>query len=163
MSKDRDKAPPVPASVKVAGEFTYSTTLYSLQHLPNFSAYRDRKRLSSPNLLEFLKIAKRWKISEKNARLLLGGISAGYYRKITTHPERRILRQDQLTRVAFLIEIYGALNTMLGQKGGAKWVRLATQEWPFHGLSPLDYLAKEGIVAIHSLRNNLVGSMARSS
>ena len=155
MSNDRNKARPAPTFLNVAGEFTYPTTLYSVQQLPNFSSYKDRKRLSSPSLLEFLKIAKRWRISAKDARLLLGGITSGYFRKITAQPERRLLRQDQLTRVIFLIEIYKSLNTMLGQKQAAKWVRLATQEWPFRGSSPLGYLAQGGILAIYNLRNGL--------
>lgn len=163
MSNGCNKVRPITTSVKVAGEFTYPTTLYSVQQLPDFSAYKDRKHFSGPNLLEFLKIAKRWKISAKDARLLLGGITADYYRKITTQPERRILCQDQLTRVVFLIEIYESLNTMLGQKQAAKWVRLANQEWQFRGVSPLSYLAEGALPAIYELRDKLATSMARRS
>lgn len=163
MSNDRDKERPASKSVKVAGKLTYPTTLYSVPQLPDFSAYESRKHLSGPSLRELLKIAKRWKIDEKDVRLLLGGITTGYYTKIRAQPERRILRQDQLTRVAFFIEIYESLNAMLGQKQAAKWVHLTTQESPFRGSSPLSYIAQRGTVAIYELRNKLAMTMARDS
>jgi len=149
------QTPPASTSVEMTGEFAYPATLYSIPQIPNFPAYKGRKRLSGPNLREFLMIVEKWRINPKDVRRLLGGVDTQYYRLITAYPERRTLKPDQLTRVFLLLEIYYSLNKILGRKQTAKWVHQENHDWLFCGSAPLSYMVHEGILAIYALRNLL--------
>src|SRR3954462_6309877 len=69
-----------------------------------------QERLSPKAIKAFFRIADLWKLKDDDARSLLGGISSGSYYQLKKEP--KVLDQDRLTRVSFLVGIFKALNIL---------------------------------------------------
>ncbi len=63
-------------------EAYYPATNYQSPEIPYYSVIVDRRRLSGPALLRFFQIMKKWEVDEKDARLLLGGITKRRFQKL---------------------------------------------------------------------------------
>jgi hypothetical protein len=114
----------------------------------------ERERLSESALKAFFKLIEHWGIRDEDARFLLGGVSNGPYYTWKKDPNR-VLEADTLTRISYLIGIFKALNILYGQKLADEWVSLPNTNRIFAGSSPLGYMKRGGIPAMHTIRRLL--------
>lgn len=114
----------------------------------------ERERLSVSALKAFFKLIEHWGIRDEDARFLLGGVSNGPYYTWKKDPDR-VLEADTLTRISYLIGIFKALNILYGQKLADEWISLPNTNRIFAGSSPLEYMKRGGIPAMHTVRRLL--------
>ena len=89
----------------------YPRTRYGPPEWIDLSERAQRERLSSGAVKAFLNIVARWRIRDEDARHLLGGISNGAYYQWKRQPER-LLDEDTLRRISYLVGIFKALNIL---------------------------------------------------
>jgi hypothetical protein len=65
------------------------------------------------------------------------------------------LRQDELTRISYIVGIYKALHILLPAELADQWVNQANDNILFGGQAPLEYMVKAGIPGLHQVRNLL--------
>ena len=114
----------------------------------------ERARLSRSATLAFLSIVDHWHLSDHEATLLLG-IAAETYRDMKKTELECVLSSDTLIRISYLIGIFRALNILHGTKLSKEWVKLANRNGIFRGATPLDYMIKGGVPALHIVRKLL--------
>ena len=132
----------------------YPATMYAPPVLPDLSSMEERKRLSPAALRAFFNIMDRWEIRDDDARQLMGGISSGAYYEFKKKPNR-ILDQDRLQRISYLIGIFKALNILYGTRLADKWIQLANTNPLFTGRTPLAYIMQGGTPAMEVVRRLL--------
>jgi hypothetical protein len=114
----------------------------------------NRSRLSPAAIQGLLRIATHWKLRDEDTRVLLGGISTGSFYALKSRA-RKILDEDQLTRVSLLLGIFKALNILYGSKLADAWMGLPNSNPMFGGDSPLNYVKRGGIPALLRVRQLL--------
>ena len=132
----------------------YPVTMYAPPALPDLSREEDRRRLSPAALRAFFNIVKHWGIRDEDARQLLRGISTGAYYELKKKPDR-VLDQDRLQRISYLIGIFKALNILYGTRLADSWVQLANTNPLFTGRTPLAYMLQGGMSAMEVVRRLL--------
>lgn len=133
---------------------TYPSTLYAPPALPDLSRIEERRRLSPAALRAFFNIMERWGVRDEDARQLLGGVSNGAYYQLKQNP-KRMLEQDRLLRVSYLVGIFKSLNILYGERLADCWVRLANTNPLFAGRTPLAYMLQGGTPAMEIVRRLL--------
>jgi hypothetical protein len=128
--------------------------MYAPPALPDLSREEERRRLSPAALRAFFNIVKHWGIRDEDARQLLRGISTGAYYELKKKPER-VLDQDRLQRISYLIGIFKALNILYGTRLADRWVQLANTNPLFTGRTPLTYMLQGGTPAMEVVRRLL--------
>jgi hypothetical protein len=99
-------------------------------------------------------MARSWKLRDEDARGLLGGISNGSFYQLKRRP-KRILDQDKLTRISFLVGIFKALNILYSRKLADAWVQLPNTNVMFVGQTPLAFMLRGGLPAMMRVRQLL--------
>lgn len=87
----------------------------------------------------FWPLMDRWGVEDETALRLLGhpgGLTS------TGKRPRFTLTADEAQRLEYLREIGNSLELMFGDAGA--WLKQRTSALPFHGLTPLDYMAVRG-------------------
>ena len=133
---------------------SYPATRFRVDAPPDLAARSERERLSAPALKAFFNIMSRWEIRDEDARALLGGVSNGPFYEWKRDPERT-LDTDRLTRISYLIGIFKALNILHGRSVADEWVRLPNTNPIFSGETPLAYMIRGGLPAMHVVRRLL--------
>lgn len=128
---------------------------YSFDRSPNLADAGERGRLSPSAIKAFLNIAKKWELSEVQARGLLGGIASSTFHAWKTEPRGRKLDQDTLTRISLAIGIYKALHIYFGKPWADRWVALANRGPMFAGQAPIDYMLRQGQPGMMQVRRML--------
>ncbi|WP_254062047.1 antitoxin Xre-like helix-turn-helix domain-containing protein [Acidobacterium sp. S8] len=132
----------------------YPATMYAPPALPDLSRPEERRRLSPAALRAFFNIVDRWSIRDEEAMLLLGGISSSGYYELKKKPNR-VLDQDRLQRISYLIGIFKALNILYSTRLADGWVQLANSNPLFTGRTPLTYMLQGGTPAMERIRSLL--------
>ena len=132
----------------------YPVTRYRVDAPPDLGSRRERERLSAPALKAFFNITARWKVRDEDARALLGGVSNGPFYEWKRDPER-VIDTDRLTRISYLIGIFKALHILHGKALADEWVRLPNQNAIFAGETPLAFMMRGGLPAMHTVRRLL--------
>ena len=112
-----------------------------------------QETLSPAAIHAFFSLAAHWKLRDKDARGLLGGISNGAF--YTLKQSAKTLDQDKLTRISLLVGIFKALNILYSTKLADAWVGLPNTNPIFGGESPLAYMLKGGVPAMLRVRQLL--------
>ena len=128
---------------------------YSFDVAANLADVATRKRLSPAAVRAFFRIVKAWGIREQEARELLGGISAASFYALKKETDRRLLDQDRLTRISYLVGIFKALNILYSRKLADEWVRLPNKNALFGGGTPVEYMVRQGIPGMSQVRRLL--------
>ena len=113
-----------------------------------------RERLSGPALRAFFNVMARWQVKDDDARQLLGGVTNGPYYEMKRSPDR-LLDVDRLTRVSLVVGIFKALGLLYSDALADRWVHLPNTNRLFGGATPLAYMVKGGLPAIHTVRRLL--------
>ncbi|MGH6913250.1 MAG: MbcA/ParS/Xre antitoxin family protein [Geminicoccales bacterium] len=132
----------------------YPATRYDPAPLVDLSARDERARLSGSALRAFFNIMQKWSIRDADARQLLGGVASSTFYDYKRHPVR-VLDQDRLTRISYLVGIYKALQILHGEELADRWVAMPNRNRMFGGRTPLDYMAHGGTPAMQSVRRLL--------
>ena len=132
----------------------YPASRYEPAPLIDLSARSERARLSGSALRAFFNIMQRWSIRDADARQLLGGVASSTFYDYKRHPER-VLDQDRLTRISYLVGIFKALNILHGEDLADRWVTLPNRNRIFGGRSPLQYMSEGGAPAMQTVRRLL--------
>jgi hypothetical protein len=132
----------------------YPATRFRVDAPPDLGTRSERERLSAPALKAFFNIMARWQIRDEDARALLGGVSNGPFYEWKRDPDRT-LDTDRLTRISYLIGIFKALNILHGKSLADEWVRLPNSNPIFAGDTPLAYMIRGGLPAMHVVRRLL--------
>jgi hypothetical protein len=125
--------------------------MYAPPVLPDLSRMEERKRLSPAALRAFFNIMEKWEVRDEDARQLMGGISSGAYYEFKKKPNR-VLDQDRLQRISYLIGIFKALNILYGTRLADGWIQLANTNPLFTGRTPLSYMLQFGTPAMERVR-----------
>lgn len=133
---------------------SYPHTQYEPDEIIDLSDHQERERLSTGALQAFFNIMTHWKIKDEDARKLLGGMGNGTYYDYKKNPQR-VLDQDKLIRISYLIGIFKALNILHGQPLADRWVHLPNRNRIFGGQTPLIYMIKGGTPAMQIVRRLL--------
>lgn len=132
----------------------YPATRYRVDRRVDLSVAVERERLSAAGLKAFFSLMAKWNVRDADARALLGGVTNGPYYEMKRNPSR-VLDEDRLTRISYLIGIYKALHILHGSKLADQWVHLANQHPIFGGLTPLAYMLRGGLPAMQTVRRLL--------
>lgn len=132
----------------------YPETSFPQAPPPDLASRAERERLSAPALKAFFNIVARWNVRDEDARALLGGMTNGPYYELKRAPDR-VLDTDRLTRISYLIGIFKALHILHGETLADEWIRLPNAHPTFGGRTPLDYMVKGGLPAMHIVRRLL--------
>lgn len=135
-------------------ELRYPSTRYDPSPLIDLSSKDEQKRLSSSAIKAFFNIMERWKVRDSDARALLGGVSNGPYYEMKKGADR-VLDEDKLLRISYLVGIFKALNILYSEKLADAWIQLPNKNRIFGGRKPLDYMIRGGQPAMQILRRLL--------
>ncbi len=128
---------------------------YSFDEAPNLANAAVRERLSTSAIKAFVNIADRWKLTESQARGLLGGIASSTYHAWKTEPSGKKLDQDSLMRISLVIGIFKALQIYFGKPWADRWVTLANRGSLFSGQAPIEYMVRNGQPGMLQIRRML--------
>lgn len=129
-------------------------TGFSSGSVPDLSGKQVQGRLSHAAIRAFFKIAQAWHLRDESARCLLGGVSNGVFYQLK-RGQKKVLDQDKLTRISFLLGIFKALNILYSRKLADSWVALPNSNSMFGGDTPLAYMIKGGVPALVRVRQLL--------
>ena len=132
----------------------YPATRYEPSPLVDLTSKAERERLSPSAVRAFFNIAARWSIRDDDAKMLLGGISNGPYYEMKKNPDR-VLDTDRLLRISYLIGIFKALHILHGKTLADEWVHLPNRNPIFAGDTPLSFMTRGGLPAMHTVRRLL--------
>ena len=132
----------------------YPSTRYRVDAAVDLGAKAERERLSPAALKAFFNIMAKWKVRDEDARALLGGVTNGPFYEWKRDPNR-VLDTDRLTRVSYLIGIYKALHILHGKSLADEWVQLPNSNPIFAGQTPLAFMMRGGLPAMHIVRRLL--------
>ncbi len=149
-TKDIQTVPKPPST----GAASYPATLYPPPDFPNLASSEERRRLSPAALRGFLRIMQHWGVRDEDARILLGGVSNGtFYQWKQAAP--RLLDQDRLLRISYLVGIFKSLNILFSTALADRWIKLPNSNTIFAGRTPLEYMLTGGTPAMHTIRQLL--------
>lgn len=126
---------------------------YQFDVTPDLSQLETRERLSQSAVDGFFAIMDKWRIPVERAGDLLGGMPRSTVYKLKT--AAGTLRQDQLTRVSYILGIYKALHILLPQELADQWISRSNDDPLFGGQTPLDYILRAGIPGLDQVRSLL--------
>jgi hypothetical protein len=114
-----------------------------------------REQLSGTAIKAFIKIAGQWRLTEPQARGLLGGIASSTFHAWKTEPKKQKLTQDTLLRISLVLGIYKALHIYFGEEWADRWVTLGNRGPMFAGSAPIDYMIRQGQPGMLQVRRML--------
>ena len=126
---------------------------YQFETVPDLSRLETRERLSQSAVDGLFAIAEKWRVPLTAVGELLGGIPRSSVYKLKT--AAGTLRQDELTRISYLVGIYKALHILLPQEQADRWMTQPNDYFLFGGQSPLAYVLRTGIPGLQQVRGYL--------
>jgi hypothetical protein len=132
----------------------YPATKYAPAPVVDLSDPAERERLSPAAIRTFLNILEKWGVRDEDARQLLGGVSNGAFYAMKKDPDR-VLDEDRLRRISYLIGIFKALNILHGEALADRWMTLPNRNRIFGGTTPVEYLIRGGLPAFQTVRRLL--------
>ena len=130
---------------------TYAAPGYQFDVTPDLSRLETRERLSQSAIDGLFAIVHKWGIPVEKAGDLLGGMPRSSVYKLKT--AAGTLRQDELTRISFIVGIYKALHVLLPQELADQWMTQPNDNFLFGGQPPLDYVLRTGIPGLQQVRS----------
>ena len=132
---------------------TYAAPGYQFEVTPDLSRLETRERLSHSAVEGFFAIMEKWQIPIEGAGALLGGIPRSSLYKLKT--AAGILKQDELTRISYIVGVYKALHILLPDEQADQWMSRPNDNPLFLGQAPVDYAVRAGIPGLQQIRSLL--------
>jgi hypothetical protein len=115
------------------------------------TALAPRQRPSASTIQAFLNIARKWELTEEQARGFLGAVDV----PTQADPHGISLNQEILTRISLAIGIFKALNICFGETLADRWVTLKNRGLLFAGQAPIDFMIERGPAGMKTVRRLL--------
>jgi hypothetical protein len=128
---------------------------YPFDRAPDLTDPGVREQLSASAIKGFNKIVEKWRLTESQARGLLGGIASSTFHAWKNEPHKQRLTQDILLRISLVIGIFKALNIYFDENLADRWVTLRNRGPLFAGAAPVDYMIREGQPGMLQVRRML--------
>lgn len=129
----------------------YAAPGYKFDTVPDLSRLETRKRLSQSAVDGFFAIMDKWQIPIERAGELLGGMPRSTVYKLRS--AAGTLRQDELTRISYIVGIYKALHIVLPDDLADRWITQPNDNPLFGRSTPLDYIVRTGIPGLQQVRS----------
>ena len=129
----------------------YAAPGYQFEATPDLSRLETRERLSQSAIDGFFAIMDKWQIPIERAGELLGGMPRSTVYKLKS--AAGTLRQDELTRISYLVGIYKVLHILLPDELADRWVTQPNDNLLFRGQTPIDYMVRAGIPGLQQVRS----------
>ena len=114
------------------------------------------RELPSPSSIQaFLNIARKWELTEEQARGFLGAVDVQTYLAWQADPHGTSLNQEILTRISMAISIFKALNICFKETLADRWVTLKNRGLLFAGQAPIDFMIERGPAGMKTVRRLL--------
>ena len=131
----------------------YSEPVSQVDAMVDLSRLETRKRLSQPATDGFFAIMDKWQVPIERAGELLGGMPRSTVYNLK--PAAGTFRQDELTRISYIVGIYEALHILLTDELADRWITQPNDSVLFGGQAPIDYMVRSGIPGLQQVRNLL--------
>jgi uncharacterized protein (DUF2384 family) len=132
---------------------THSAPGYKFDATPDLSRFATRERLSQSAIDGFFAIIDQWQLPLERAGELLGGVPRSTVYKLKS--AAGTLRQDELTRISYIVGIYKALHILLPDQLADRWITQPNDNLLFRGQPPIDYIVRAGIPGLQQVRSLL--------
>ena len=132
----------------------YPASQYAPPDYPDLGSPGEQRRLSPPAMRAFLNIMRHWKVRDEDARRLLGGVSNGTFYSWKAG-NVKLLEQDRLLRISYLIGIFKSLNILFSAELADRWVHLPNTNALFQTGTPLAFMLRGGPPAMETVRHLL--------
>jgi len=132
---------------------TYAPPGYKFDVTPDLSRLETRERLSQSAVDGFFAIMDKWQVSLERAGELLGGVPRSTVYKLKS--AAGTLRQDELTRISYVVGIYKALHILLPEKLADQWISQPNDNLLFRGQPPIEFMVRAGIPGLQQVRSLL--------
>jgi uncharacterized protein (DUF2384 family) len=132
---------------------TYAAPGYKFDATPDLSQLETRERLSQSAVDGFFAIMDKWQVSLERAGELLGGVPRSTVYKLKS--AAGTLRQDELTRISYIVGIYKALHILLPDDVADRWITRPNDNLLFRGQPPIEYMVRAGIPGLQHVRSLL--------
>ena len=132
---------------------TFAAPGYKFNTAADLSRIETRERLSQSAIDGFFAIIDKWQLSLERAGDLLGGVPRSTVYKLKS--AAGTLRQDELTRISYIVGIYKALHILLPDELADHWITQPNDNLLFRGQPPVDYLVRRGIPGLQQVRSLL--------
>ena len=126
---------------------------YRFDVTPALSRLETRERLSQSAIDGFFAIIDKWQLPIERAGELLGGMPRSTVYKLKS--AAGTLRQDELTRISYIVGIYKALHILLPDELADRWMQQPNDNLLFRGQSPIEYVIRAGIPGLQQVRSLL--------
>lgn len=126
---------------------------YKFDATADLSRIETRERLSQSAIDGFFAIIDKWQLSLERAGDLLGGVPRSTVYKLKS--AAGTLRQDELTRISYIVGIFKALHILLPDELADQWITQPNDNLLFHGQPPVDYMVRRGIPGLQQVRSQL--------
>jgi hypothetical protein len=130
---------------------TYAAPGYQFDAAPDLSRLETRERLSQSATDGFFAIMDKWQIQIERAGELLGGMPRSTVYKLKS--AAGTLRQDELTRISYIVGIYKSLHILLPDDLADRWITQPNDNPLFRGQTPFDYIVRAGIPGLQHVRS----------
>ncbi|UWZ85156.1 MbcA/ParS/Xre antitoxin family protein [Occallatibacter riparius] len=137
----------------MATQPSFAPAGYQFDTVPDLSRLETRERLSQSAVDGLLAIADKWGITTEKVGDLLGGLSRATIYKMKT--AAGVLKQDELTRISYVVGIYKALHILLPDDWADQWMTRPNDNILFGGQTPLDFVIRNGIPGLQQVRSLL--------
>lgn len=137
----------------MATQPAFAAAGFQFDATPDLSCLESRERLSQSAVDGFFAIAEKWRLSQEKIGELLGGVPRSTLYKLRT--AAGTLRQDELTRISYLVGIYKALHILLPEEWANRWMTEPNDNILFGGQAPIEYVIRNGIPGFHQVRSLL--------
>jgi uncharacterized protein (DUF2384 family) len=131
----------------------YAAPGYKFDVIPDLSRLETRERLSQSAIDGFFAILDKWKLPVERAGELLGGVPRSTVYKLRS--AAGTLRQDELTRISYVVGIYKALHILLPDELADRWITQPNDNPLFRGQPPIDFMVRAGIPGLQQVRSLL--------
>lgn len=138
---------------------SFAAAGYQFETVPDLSRLETRERLSQSAADGLFRIAEKWRISLETVGQLLGGIPRSSVYKLKT--AAGTLRQDELTRISYVVGIFKALHILLPEEHADRWMTRPNDAFLFAGSTPLEYVLRTGIPGLQQVRSYLDAARGR--
>lgn len=131
----------------------YAASGYQFESKPDFGNLATRERLSQSAVDGLFSICEKWGLPLEKVGELLGGVPRSSVYKLRT--AAGTLRQDELTRISYIVGIYKALNILLPAEIADRWMTQPNDYFLFGGRPPLEFVLQAGIPGLQQVRSYL--------